>query len=117
MNISPEDVFSALSNETRFRCVLLLLGEDELCVCECTYVVGAAQPNISRHLGQLRDAGLVTGRRDGQWIYYRINPRLPDWVVRILEAAVAGAMDNELYRTDPGVLETMPSRRRSARCG
>ena len=77
MNISPESLFAAMANSTRLRCLLLLLAHEELCVCELTHAIGAAQPNISRHLAQLREAGLVNDRREGLWIHYRINPELP----------------------------------------
>lgn len=116
MHIPPESVFAALSNETRLRCLSLLLSETELCVCEFTYVVGAAQPNVSRHLAQLREAGLVEDRRDGQWIYYRIDPDLPAWVVETLKALRVGMRDNDPYKADHETLAAMPNRRTSARC-
>ena len=85
MNIEPTALFSALSHETRLRCVLLIRAQHELCVCDLTEVTGNAQPNISRHLRQLREAGLVLDRRDGLWIHYRLNPALPAWVTDVLD--------------------------------
>ncbi|MEW8586707.1 MAG: metalloregulator ArsR/SmtB family transcription factor, partial [Candidatus Thiodiazotropha sp.] len=70
MNINPDSVFSALANSMRLRCILLLLKHRELCVCELTHAIGAAQPTMSRNLAQLREVGLVSDRRKGQWIYY-----------------------------------------------
>ena len=84
MNIDPVAFFSALSHQTRLRCLLLIRAHDELCVCDLTEVTANAQPNISRHLRQLRETGLVLDRRDGLWIYYRINPELPSWVTEVL---------------------------------
>ena len=80
MNISPDTLFAALANVTRLRCLLLLLllEHGELCVCELTEVVGASQPNISRHLAHLREVGVVRDRRADQWIYYEITQDLPD---------------------------------------
>ncbi len=50
------------------------------------------QPKISRHLAQLRKAGLVLDRRQGQWVYYRLNHALPDWArVALQETAQANA--------------------------
>jgi DNA-binding transcriptional ArsR family regulator len=69
-NILSETLFAILVNTTRLRSLLLLLQQGELCVCELTYVIGATQPNMSRHLAQLQEAGLVADRRQGQWIYY-----------------------------------------------
>ncbi|MCG8039810.1 MAG: metalloregulator ArsR/SmtB family transcription factor [Candidatus Thiodiazotropha endolucinida] len=99
-NMNTESVISALSNATRMRSALLLLEQDELCVCELNDVIGGAQPNISRNLGLLRDSGLVVDRREGQWIYYRINPDLPEWVSGILQAAKTGAIGHEPYKSD-----------------
>ena len=116
VNISPETLFLALSNPTRLRCLLLLLKQGELCVCELTHVIGAAQPNMSRHLAQLREAGLVTDRREGQWIYYQIDPDISDWVLRILEDAAAGISDIDPYKSDQAVLAAMPNRPGAPRC-
>jgi len=79
MQISAESLFAALSNSIRLRCVMLLQQERELCVCELTQALSAAQPAISRHLGLLREAGIVQDRRDGLWIHYRLHPGLPGW--------------------------------------
>jgi len=116
LNIYPESVFSALDNSTRLRCVLLLLKHGELCVCELTHVIGASQPNMSRNLGQLREAGLVTDRREGQWIYYQINPDLPEWVAEILKATALGSEKVDPYQSDVKVLAAMPGRPGTNRC-
>lgn len=84
VNINAAQLFSALSHETRLRCLLLIQNHPELCVCELTAVTGAPQPNISRHLALLRRLGLVLDRRDGHWIHYRLNPTLPSWVQQVL---------------------------------
>jgi ArsR family transcriptional regulator len=63
-------IFKALSDETRLR-IYLLLGQGEICVCHIQAALGTTQTKVSRHLGVLRNAGLVTSRREGLWIYYR----------------------------------------------
>ena len=63
--------FRALADQTRLR-LLNLIGEREVCVCFFVEVLGAHQPKISRHLAYLRDAGIVTARREGKWMHYRI---------------------------------------------
>lgn len=65
-------LFRALSDETRLK-ILSLLAGGERCVCELTDSLGAAQSRMSFHLRVLKDAGLVTDRRDGRWIYYQVN--------------------------------------------
>ncbi|MFI5310431.1 MAG: ArsR/SmtB family transcription factor [Gemmatimonadales bacterium] len=64
--------FHALSDETRLEIVERLLG-GERCVCELTDDLEAAQSRLSFHLRTLKDAGLVSDRRDGRWVYYTLN--------------------------------------------
>lgn len=64
-------LFKALSEEVRLR-ILALLAGGELCVCDLIAVLALPQSTISRHLASLRHAGLVAGRRQGVWMYYRL---------------------------------------------
>ncbi|MBX9929300.1 MAG: metalloregulator ArsR/SmtB family transcription factor [Gemmatimonadaceae bacterium] len=66
-------LFSALADPTRLR-ILALLRDGETCVCDLQRPLGIAQPLLSFHLRALRDAGLVTTRREGRWAYYAIAP-------------------------------------------
>ncbi|MFG6158163.1 metalloregulator ArsR/SmtB family transcription factor [Halomonas sp. 1390] len=91
MSLEPVRVFKCLGEETRLMLSLLLLREGELCVCEMTHALDQSQPKVSRHLAQLRHCGLLNDRREGQWVYYAIDPDLPDWVTTTLEAAGQGA--------------------------
>ena len=83
--LTPPEIFKCLSDETRVRATLLIVREGELCVCELVCALNDSQPKISRHLAQLRSGGLLLDRRQGQWVYYRVNPQLPDWVRNVLE--------------------------------
>lgn len=65
--------FQAVAEETRLR-IVRLLSERELCVCELQDELGAAQSRLSFHLRRLKDAGVVTDRREGRWIYYALVP-------------------------------------------
>lgn len=65
-------IFKALTDETRLR-ILGLLFEGELCVCEIIAALELPQSTISRHLAYLRNSGWVTDRRQGVWMYYRLN--------------------------------------------
>ena len=64
--------FHALSDATRLQLLALLRG-GERCVCELMEALDAAQSRLSFHLGVLKDAGLVLDRREGRWVYYRLN--------------------------------------------
>src|SRR5881392_2000811 len=64
-------LFQALSDPTRLR-LLNVMAAGEVCVCYFVAIFEEPQPKISRHLAYLRRAGLVTARRDGKWMHYRI---------------------------------------------
>ncbi|MGL4743123.1 MAG: ArsR/SmtB family transcription factor [Phycicoccus sp.] len=67
-------MFKALGDPVRLRIFSLIASapEGELCVCD-VLDVGVAQPTVSHHLRKLREAGLVTSRRDGTWVHYRVS--------------------------------------------
>lgn len=66
-----ERFFQALGDMTRLR-LLNLMGDQEICVCYFTEILAQPQPKISRHLAYLRSAGIVSVRREGRWMHYRI---------------------------------------------
>lgn len=65
--------FHALSDPTRVALLTRLRG-GEHCVCDLMDVLDAAQSRLSFHLRVLKDAGLVSDRRDGRWVYYTLVP-------------------------------------------
>lgn len=65
--------FQALSDEKRLR-ILEILGAGECCVCDLSDSLDVGQSLLSFHLKTLRDAGLVSARRDGRWIHYSLVP-------------------------------------------
>lgn len=85
---TPPDLFKSLADETRARAMLLIADQGELCVCELVCALGDNQPKVSRHLALLRAAGLLLDRRQGQWVYYRLNPELPAWIIGVLQSAL-----------------------------
>ena len=66
-------LFHALSDETRLE-IIELLRKGERCVCELTDTLDAAQSRLSFHLRVLKDAGVVSDRKDGRWVYYELDP-------------------------------------------
>src|SRR5687767_5960249 len=77
-------LFHALSDETRFS-VLQRLRFGERCVCDLTDALDAAQSRLSFHLKVLKDAGLVTDRREGRWMYYTLNPEALAEMAELIE--------------------------------
>ena len=116
LNIVPDKFFGALANEVRLRCVVLLARQGELCVCELTHALGTSQPKISRHLATLRELGVVTDRRDGLWIYYRLHPDLPLWMAQVVESAAQAFTDRAPFVDDLAALVNMPNRPGAPRC-
>lgn len=78
-------LFHALSDETRLG-ILDRLRAGEQCVCDLTDALDAAQSRLSFHLRVLKDAGLVTDRKEGRWSYYTL---VPDALDEVHDAAVA----------------------------
>ena len=66
-------LLKALADPIRLQ-VIEALGGGERCVCELTEVLGLAQSKLSFHLKVLKDAGLLTDRQSGRWVYYRLQP-------------------------------------------
>ena len=85
MSIDPVQFYKCLADDTRLRCLMLIVQHKELCVCELTEALDLSQPKVSRHLAQLRKVGLLTDRRDGQWVFYALNADLPDWCSSVLQ--------------------------------
>jgi DNA-binding transcriptional ArsR family regulator len=66
-----EQVFFGLADKTRLL-ILRLLEDEELCSCEIMAALDLTEPTTSHHLGILERAGLITSRRDGKWVFYRL---------------------------------------------
>jgi ArsR family transcriptional regulator, arsenate/arsenite/antimonite-responsive transcriptional repressor len=65
-------LFQALSDETRIR-IVQMLSRRECCVCDLQAALGAYQSRLSFHLKKLKEAGLVTDRKVGRWVYYALR--------------------------------------------
>jgi ArsR family transcriptional regulator len=82
------ELFHALSDRTRLS-ILQRLRFGERCVCDLTDALDAAQSRLSFHLKVLKEAGLVTDRRDGRWMYYTLNPEALAEVAEVVEGIAA----------------------------
>lgn len=80
-------MFRAFCDRTRLR-ILSLLRDDELCVGDIVAILQVPQPKVSRHLAQLRRAGLVETRRTGLWIHYSLAPAKTVFHRKLLECAI-----------------------------
>lgn len=110
MHTEPELFFQMLADPTRLRISMLLQSQGELCVCELTHTLDLSQPKISRHLGQMRESGLVQARRAGRWMYYRLHPGLQPWMQSVLASALEGVEAVSPFKDDAQALAAMPNR-------
>ena len=91
--------FQALGDRTRLR-LLNLMGEQEICVCYFVEILGNPQPKISRHLAYLRSAGIVSARRDGKWMHYRIVMPPHIGATQILRQTLDWLKEDKAMQTD-----------------
>jgi len=96
-------LFTALADRTRLRLLNLLAGR-ELCVCYLVEVLGQSQPKISRHLAYLRRAGIVSARRQGKWMHYRIRRPVDPGATSIFDATLASFRDDREMQADLAAL-------------
>lgn len=95
---APQEFFKVLSDPLRLQIIMLLAqrgevcvnddGElcmNELCVNEVVEATHMSQPKVSRHLAQLREYGVLVDRKDVRFVFYRINPALPDWMRKVID--------------------------------
>jgi ArsR family transcriptional regulator len=100
-------LYRLLGDEARLR-LLRVLSRERLNVTELTGVLGLAQSGVSRHLGLLKDAGLVVEERDGGFSYYRLAPALDggdDALTRLLRAQFDAAAADASVRADEARLQ------------
>ena len=97
LNLTP--LFAALADPTRLRLLNLMAG-GEVCVCYLVEVLRQSQPKISRHLAYLRKAGVVSARRDGKWMHYRVERPKDEAAAAILDAVFASIKTDREMQAD-----------------
>jgi ArsR family transcriptional regulator len=108
--------FKALSDETRLR-ILALLTQGELCVCDLMAVLQLPQSTVSRHLAYLRNAGLLTDRREGVWMYYRIASQMPLMQGQSWQSFFTELSTQKQAESDLAELRKYLSEKEGVRCG
>ncbi|MDQ2093374.1 ArsR/SmtB family transcription factor [Rhodalgimonas zhirmunskyi] len=90
-----QEILTAISDPTRRAALALVWSGGEHCVCELMTRLEASQSRMSRHMKVLREAGLVTDRRDAQWVRYRRNPDLAPEFAAVIDAVMAAEYKTE----------------------
>ena len=99
------------ADPVRLRLLWLLADGEEHCVCRLTAALGLPQSTVSRHLGRLRRAGLVRGRREGTWMHYALVPQPPRRraVLDAVRELLAGSEEAATLGADPGTACEVPA--------
>jgi ArsR family transcriptional regulator, arsenate/arsenite/antimonite-responsive transcriptional repressor len=92
-------LFKALGDETRLR-IVALLSQGELCVCHVQDALRLTQPNASRQLGILKNAGAVESRRAGSWTFFKLAKPQNEQCRAMLRALVESFPDRRALRRD-----------------
>ena len=85
-------LLAALADPTRLAIVRQLAAENETCACDFTSCCDVGQPTVSHHLKVLREAGVVTSERRGQWIFYRLAPEAAERLGAVARSLVPGGL-------------------------
>ncbi|HGX94117.1 MAG TPA: metalloregulator ArsR/SmtB family transcription factor [Candidatus Tenderia sp.] len=104
-------LFKTLSEPVRLRITYLLLKAGELCVCDLVETLELSQSVVSRHLAYLRNNGLVSTRREGVWVHYRI---VGDCCQPLFEHIRQCGEDNEEMQAD---LQKLAATAQQKQCG
>ena len=83
--LDPIGFYKNFTDEIRIKVLMLSHYHGELCVCEIMEALAEnSQPKVSRNLAVLRKSNIITARKHGQWVFYRINPALPLWAKTVI---------------------------------
>lgn len=109
----------ALSDENRVRILLALSATEELCVCHINELLALAPSTVSKHLFLLKNARLLTARKDGRWMYYRLNndAQAPAVVIEALEWIIKAISDDPVIKADRRRLKEILSVPIQSACG
>jgi DNA-binding transcriptional ArsR family regulator len=113
------NITKALADENRVRILSALSVEAELCVCHINDLLSLAPSTVSKHLFLLKNARLLTARKDGRWMHYRLNndTQAPAVVADALNWVVKAVADDPVIRADRQRLQELLSAPTRASCG
>ncbi len=116
LTIKSEFLFQALSDTTRLRIIrLLVMTDQEICLCELVDTLLEPQYNLSRHLKVLRQAGLLTSQKEGRWVYHRLTTE-PDYLQQLYTLVRSLPDPDGVYSTDLKHFKSRMALREDGRC-
>lgn len=100
LDVAPMSrLFKALGDDSRLR-IVALLAHGELCVCHVEEALKLSQPNVSRQLSVLRNAGVVESRRNGTWVSYRLARQRSPECIQLLKTLVDSFAKRAVLKRD-----------------
>lgn len=108
-------IAGALSDRTRLRVLMALTG-GEVCVCQLVELCRLAPSTVSKHLQVLSQAGLIDGRKDGRWIYYRLNAKGAPEARAALKWVRSSLSDDPAILSDKRTLKKITAKDKEALC-
>ncbi len=103
-DVDPISFYKCLTGTIRLKTLMITHYYGELCVCELMEAMEEeSQPKVSRNLAVLKRARVIIDRKQGQWVFYRINPELPLWAKSVIAQTTENnipLINNELQRLD-----------------
>lgn len=111
-HFDPISFYKSLTDDVRLKSLMLIEYHGELCVCELMEALEEdVQPKISRNLAVLKKANVITDRKHGQWVFYRLNPELPLWAKTVVAQTTENnipLIEREIERLN--VMQNRPDR-------
>jgi ArsR family transcriptional regulator len=116
ISMQPEAVFQALSDETRLRIIRLMSSvNDDACLCELVDSLQEPAYKLSRHLKILRQAGILTSKKDGRWIYHGLVKNI-NYLDLLYKSVQALPDPSFIYQADLERFKQRMSLREDGRC-
>ena len=112
------NITKALGDENRIRILMALNGGAELCVCQLIDMLQLAPSTVSKHLFILRNARLIMGRKEGRWMYYRLNGEATTVVVKeALDWVTRSVAEDPVIHQDKARLAAFGTDSAQTKCG
>jgi ArsR family transcriptional regulator, arsenate/arsenite/antimonite-responsive transcriptional repressor len=103
-------IFKALSDESRVRILHLIYQNEEMCISDLELILEFTQAKTSRHIIYLKNSGMLSTRKQDQWVFYSIKEEVSDIISQIFEYLVK----DQTLRKDQEIFKTMYSNRELA---
>lgn len=103
-------IFKAVSEEARIRILYLIYEKEELCISDLEHILDFTQTKTSRHLTYLKNSGILSVRKQDQWVFYYIKDEVKD----IIKQVFTFLDKDQTLRNDLSTYQTLNSNRELA---